>query len=293
MDTKTLEFLLKQNLNTIIEFTKTMFSTLQQEISDLKSENQVIKQSLQATQSELTEAKLQRNVSPPGNTERLLVGDSGRELLSLSERLRVVEDYTRRNNLVVDGLPEVPSENQESLQVKVSDTFRNKLSVEVGVTAVRRLGKKRSEQGPRPVLVKFNSFQQRQSCMRSSSKLKGTNLFLRDDVCRTTQDIRRTKLDELKAKRSEGLVAYFSGIDIVTKEKKTSPLNSVTSESVDSSIAPSKELRRREDRVLGGEIEADPSSEEGVEPSSTQAVRGRGRGNTRGPGRPRKTATKL
>jgi len=216
MDASTLEFMFKQNLNTIIEFTKTMFSTLREEIAELRSENSEIKKSLELTQAELAESKLKLV------TERDTFSPSScAEVSDLSERVRIIEDYNRRKNLIVDGLPEAKSENSEILQKKITSTFEDKFEISPSIASVHRLGSRiNPSKGPRPVIVKFNDFEQRQTCFRSSPKLKGTNLYLRGDVCQATLDIRRSKLDELKSRRAEGLIAYFSGIRIITKEKK-------------------------------------------------------------------------
>lgn len=60
----------------------------------------------------------------------------------------------------------------------------------------------------------------RQECLKSASKLKGTDIYLNEDVCKATLDIRRGKLDELKLKRRQGFIAYFSGTNIIVKERR-------------------------------------------------------------------------
>ena len=46
--------------------------------------------------------------------------------------------------------------------------------------------------------------------------LKGTNIFLNEDVSLATQSIRNAKMGELQAARQRGLIAYFSGTKLVT-----------------------------------------------------------------------------
>ena len=55
--------------------------------------------------------------------------------------------------------------------------------------------------------------------LRKAPKLKGTNIFINEDVCKATMEIRKTKLKELKEKREQGFIAYFSGADLITKER--------------------------------------------------------------------------
>ena len=56
-------------------------------------------------------------------------------------------------------------------------------------------------------------------CLKSAPKLKGTKIFINEDLSRATLDIRRRKLDELKEIRAQGYIAYFRGINIITKAK--------------------------------------------------------------------------
>ena len=62
-------------------------------------------------------------------------------------------------------------------------------------------------------------------CLKSAPKLKGTKIFINEDLSRAALDIRRRKLDELKEKRAQGYIAYFSGINIITKAKTDNPRN--------------------------------------------------------------------
>ena len=177
-----------------------MISSLKDEITELKLENTEIKKSLKNTQIELAEAKLR-----PAAVNSVPTPEIGVDISDLSERVRVIEDFNRRNNLIVDGLPEAKQENSEILQKKLVSTFESKFEVSPDIVAVHRLGSRTDlSDGPRPIIVKFKDLEQRQICLHSAPKLKGTNLFLRDDVCQTTLDIRRSKLSELKSKRAQG-----------------------------------------------------------------------------------------
>ena len=69
----------------------------------------------------------------------------------------------------------------------------------------------------------MNTFTEKMSCLKSSHRLAGTSIYISEDVSKATQDIRMSKMEELKRKRSEGLIAYFSGIEIKTKPRMMSP----------------------------------------------------------------------
>jgi hypothetical protein len=224
MDRGVIEMLMQQNQNTVKDFVQILFNSLKTEISDLRKENIDMKQSLEFTQAELRAAQEKISVNS-GNSEHSIntgtVTRSDFNIDALSERVRYLEDYSRRQNILVDGIPEGVNENNENLQVAVRGLFVGKMQVNPDIEHVNRIGSadNRTADRPRPIIVRFKSFTDRQSCLRSATSLKGTNIFLNDDVSRATQEIRRGKLAELKQKRSQGLIAYFSGANIVTKPR--------------------------------------------------------------------------
>ena len=79
----------------------------------------------------------------------------------------------------------------------------------------------------RTIIAKHPTASDKIKCLHESSKLKEKNIFVNDDVSSTTMVIRRTKFYELKRKRSEGSVAYFSGANLVTKRRQGSERSTV------------------------------------------------------------------
>ena len=57
------------------------------------------------------------------------------------------------------------------------------------------------------------------TCFKASKELKGTYIYLSEDVSKATLDIRKQKLGALKEKRDQGLIAYFSGVEIISKPR--------------------------------------------------------------------------
>ena len=54
---------------------------------------------------------------------------------------------------------------------------------------------------------------------KSVPKLKGTNIYVNEDVCKATLDIRKSKMGELKERKSQGYITYFSGSKLITKNR--------------------------------------------------------------------------
>ena len=86
-----------------------MFESQRNDIKELKRENEELTKSLTFTQAELDEVrqvskeqidKLHHLTEPKGFTD-------------LSNRLRKLEDYSRKNNVIIEGLPESKDETTE------------------------------------------------------------------------------------------------------------------------------------------------------------------------------------
>ena len=86
------------------------------------------------------------------------------------------------------------------------------------IDVVHRVGRAVSER-PRAVIVKLKTFKVRQECLKRSPSLKGTNIYINEDISKATHEIRKIKMKEMKEKRQQGLIAYFSGADLITKER--------------------------------------------------------------------------
>ena len=99
--------------------------------------------------------------------------------------------------------------------------LKEKLDFSPEIDVVHRMGKQLDNK-PRPVIVRLRTFREKQECLKLSPKLKGTNIYINEDISKATLDIRKTKLRELKEKRQQGFIAYFSGTELIVKPRKNS-----------------------------------------------------------------------
>ena len=138
------------------------------------------------------------------------------------ERLRKVEDENRKENLKIVGIPDTSGEKFEQTWNKAQKLISEKLGLpSMKIIDAYRAGKPSAQQtSSRPIIAKLQSVNDKVSCFKSSIRLKGSEVFLSDDVCKATADIRRQKLDVLKEKRREGFIAYFRGAEIITKRRR-------------------------------------------------------------------------
>ena len=91
---------------------------------------------------------------------------------------------------------------------------------EVAVQKVYRVGAA-STNNSRSVIAKLASAYDKFKCIKASSKIKGTDIYLSDDVSMATTFIRKGKLDEQKQNRRQGYITYFSGTRIIARPRRS------------------------------------------------------------------------
>ena len=219
MNKETINMLLDRQREDIKSFVKLFIEEVKNEVGELKKENDDVKRSLEFTQDLLETANsvIKDQQQRIEKLEAVHANSDG-----VSERLRTLEDYSRRNNIIEDGVMEEDGETTEKLQRDIEKLFSEKLDLKPAIDNIHRLGSKfnKRDTRSRSVIVKLTRFQDRQNCLKRSRLLRGTNVYINEDVCRTTADIRKQKLEELKIKRSQGYIAYFSGVNIIVKNRK-------------------------------------------------------------------------
>ena len=104
--------MLDQNLTTIKSFIEVMVNSLKEEIKDLRNENDEIKHSLQFTQDQLKDALSELVTQKKLNQA---CSEAQSKTGKLLERVRILEDNSKKNNVVINGIPTMKDENGEGL----------------------------------------------------------------------------------------------------------------------------------------------------------------------------------
>lgn len=122
---------------------------------------------------------------------------------ALKSKLTDLEDCSRRSNLVIFGIPEDPSEKHSDLKQKVlNDLFSVKLEVScLSVGRIHRLGRNGN---PRPVIVYFQDYNEKQTLFKNARKLKGTKISIQNDYSRETLRKRELLWASAKDDRQQG-----------------------------------------------------------------------------------------
>lgn len=102
-------------------------------------------------------------------------------------------DKTKRNNLLFYGIkPDFLPEIQHQLDQKIHEIIRHRLcfSRDVPTTKITRMLTGPEVRGSRPVLVSFASYKDREEILSKSRLLKGTNIYITEDLSRKMREHR-------------------------------------------------------------------------------------------------------
>ena len=135
-------------------------------------------------------------------------------------RIDYLEDQSRRNNLRINGIPENDSENWEQTTKKVQDLFKNNLGIEktISIERAHRTGKKVSSK-TRTIVAKLHFYPDKDLILKNSKKLKGSSIYINEDLCENSRIKRTDQLEKLKQARAQGKIAYFSHTRLVIKDR--------------------------------------------------------------------------
>ena len=146
---------------------------LRNEIEDLKTENEKIQGELHDIQ--VDKEKLQSE----NHSLKLHVDSIQHTVIAQREVCLDLQQYTRRNCMVVNGITESEGESTDQ---KIKDMIKNKLDIELtesDIDRTHRIGK--SFQGkPRAIVVKLTRHNMRQKIMRNRKMLKGSDIYIND-----------------------------------------------------------------------------------------------------------------
>lgn len=139
-----------------------------------------------------------------------------KQVAQLCSKMDDLENRSRRNNIVIYGIPENDDEGPESLRKYVENEIFSHLLKEVKtVERVHRAGKKITDRD-RPVILRFYDFAEKMAILRSCSKLKGTNISISEDFSLAVRETRRKLWKSSKSNRDSGdrVVLLFDKLKI-------------------------------------------------------------------------------
>ena len=108
----------------------------------------------------------------------------------LEDSINDLEQYSRRNCLLIHGVKKKARENTDELAL---DVFNNSLEINTTVNDIcrsHRISKKRPDK-TRPIIVKFLSYRSRQQVFANKRKLKGSSVSVSESLTKTNFNLLR------------------------------------------------------------------------------------------------------
>ena len=139
----------------------------------------------------------------------------------LSRQVAHQEDFSRRRNIRIDGVTEDNKETWEKTQFKVEKLIKEKMAIEnINVEFAHRINNKNNIKSmPRTIIARLGHDMDRIATMKNSHKLKGSNVFINEDLSEYTLNKRKEKLTELKSARANGKIAFFDKDKLIIKDR--------------------------------------------------------------------------
>ena len=190
-------------------------------LEKLNKETVDLKISLETSQ-EIFEKKFQKvndNLSKQKQKHKEDINELWKDNDQLCERLRDLEDRSRRDNLRIDGIAELENETWEQTEEILHNLFKEKLELEnISVERAHRVGNK-GKNDKRTIVLKLPSFKDKLKIISEARKLKGTNISINEDYSKETLEIRKEKWKEAKELRKNGTYAILVYDKVVIKGK--------------------------------------------------------------------------
>ena len=136
----------------------------------------------------------------------------------VEQRIDFIDDKQRKSNIIISGVEENYVENMEQCLKKATDVLRNKLDINnPDINIAYRIGKPNINGKNRDIMIRFNDMTQRDSVIKRRKNLKGQPIFINEDYCKNTIEVRKSLLPKVKAAREKGMFAYINYRDLIIK----------------------------------------------------------------------------
>ena len=216
-----LESLLKVQREAYNDTIGHLISSFNSQIDSVKSELSLVKSELESSKEEISHQQSRITELTTRLEEcELNLASFRSDPVEIFNRLDSLEDHSRRNNLRFEGIPELPRENWEQTAAEILKLAR-KIGIdhEIKIDRAHRIGNAGAGSRPRTIIARFHYYSDRELYLRNAHKLKGTRIFVNEDLCQTSLNKRKEKLPELQQARREGKTAYFSHTKLIIKDR--------------------------------------------------------------------------
>lgn len=194
-------------------FLQLIMETTNKRVDNLVKEFTEYKQSLDYTQTQVdNQKKINDDITAMCKDARKDINTVCESALSLDGKVDYLEAQSKRNNLIIDGIPESKRESWQDTENKVRQVLSEKLGMNmdaVEVERAHRMGETTDGGRHRSIIVKFFRWKDKEDVMARANKLRGSNIYLNEDYSEAVRLRRKELIPIMKAERAKGNIAYI------------------------------------------------------------------------------------
>lgn len=125
-----------------------------------------------------------------------------KKLLDLEAKLDTMENQSRRNNLLVKGVPESKGETWLDCK-KTVIRIAQEAGVRIQTQDIERAHRLQSKTTPRPIIAKLVYFQDKEDIIRNQRRIANSDITIAEDYSKLIQEERRELFKVMQDKRKE------------------------------------------------------------------------------------------
>ena len=182
-----------------------------------------LRHSLEFSQAEIADMKTSAS-SNPDLQQRIEAIQANCN--ALESQIEYIDNYTRRNSLVIRGILESDNESWTDTEVKVRDMIKSQLQLDDSKIEIDRAHRAGSGTvRPRNIAIRLLRFKDKQDILTNAKKLKGKGIFINESFSDKVNNRRSALWPEVKSLRREGKIAYLSYDKLVCRDRNDSQNN--------------------------------------------------------------------
>lgn len=186
---------------------------LERIIMIMNNNNQDLKEEIHFLKEELKKDREEREAEKNRWMEE--VNYLKNELKNVKNQIQRLEKKEREKNIVIKGLKE--TENEEKTGEIVEEMLKKDLNLsDIRIRKVERIGAKISGR-TRPIIIALENKEDKLTILKCKKKLKGTTIYLDDDLTREERERKKKLLRIVWEERKKNKNAYLRGDRIVVE----------------------------------------------------------------------------
>ncbi|XP_065658485.1 uncharacterized protein LOC136083001 [Hydra vulgaris] len=117
-----------------------------------------------------------------------------KEINNLNKKALDLENWSRRNNLRIDGIYKKRNDNWAECENVVKEMFKNQLKIKNDrvIEKGHRIGPPKEDKKPRTIVQKLLNFQDKTKILYATKNLRGTGIYVNEDFAKETIENRKS-----------------------------------------------------------------------------------------------------